>query len=140
VRTTRGRASLAYATPLACGGPPEPTVHVVVEDGDGKLVCQVAVSMEDAPRFLLAGSEVAAQVTDFADDNRAAVLREVAEAIRDGRIKWRGSLTDFATDIEGLTSPCSRSPEGWFCTRAAGHDGPCAADRMDTPWTRKAGP
>lgn len=23
--------------------------------------------------------------------------------------------------------PCTVPPEGWFCTRPAGHDGPCAA-------------
>lgn len=24
-------------------------------------------------------------------------------------------------------SPCPVPPTGWFCTRGAGHDGPCAA-------------
>ena len=29
-----------------------------------------------------------------------------------------------AVDVE---SRCSKPPEGWYCTRQEGHDGPCAA-------------
>lgn len=28
---------------------------------------------------------------------------------------------------------CTRPPAGWWCSRDAGHDGPCAAHPLDTP-------
>lgn len=31
--------------------------------------------------------------------------------------------------------PCTLPPEGWGCTRAAGHDGPCAAEPIATGGT-----
>lgn len=33
---------------------------------------------------------------------------------------------------------CTVPPEGWYCTRTAGHDGPCAA--LPTPTTGWASP
>lgn len=33
---------------------------------------------------------------------------------------------DYAKDFEHVDA-CSKPPTGWYCTRAAGHDGPCAA-------------
>jgi hypothetical protein len=27
---------------------------------------------------------------------------------------------------------CNKAPKGWHCTRATGHDGPCAAVKL--PW------
>lgn len=30
-------------------------------------------------------------------------------------------------ETERVVKECARAPEGWYCTRAAGHDGPCAA-------------
>jgi hypothetical protein len=33
---------------------------------------------------------------------------------------------DYAKDFEHVDQ-CSKPPAGWYCTRAAGHDGPCAA-------------
>ena len=29
-----------------------------------------------------------------------------------------------------LRPSCTRAPVGWFCTRAAGHPGPCAAAKL----------
>ncbi len=29
---------------------------------------------------------------------------------------------------------CNRPPKGWICTREAGHEGPCAAYRLDNKW------
>lgn len=37
---------------------------------------------------------------------------------------------DWWTDQEylrGAPKRCAKAPEGWFCTRHAGHPGPCAA-------------
>lgn len=31
------------------------------------------------------------------------------------------------------TVPCDRPPEGWYCTREAGHSGPCAAHEGERP-------
>jgi hypothetical protein len=33
--------------------------------------------------------------------------------------------------VRRATLRCDRAPEGWYCTRAAGHDGPCAASPND---------
>lgn len=51
---------------------------------------------------------------------------------------WRRELRQF---VDGLTrSPCSLPPEGWTCSRGAGHEGPCAARPMeDNPAIRKLG-
>ena len=32
----------------------------------------------------------------------------------------------------GTTALCTRAPEGWSCSRALGHDGPCAAVRRES--------
>lgn len=29
---------------------------------------------------------------------------------------------------------CTLPPEGWWCSRTPGHEGPCAARPMDEPW------
>lgn len=31
-----------------------------------------------------------------------------------------------------MSGRCSLPPSGWFCTRDAGHDGPCAAHALST--------
>lgn len=40
-----------------------------------------------------------------------------------------------ALDLQGDSSPCSLPPVGWKCTRTAGHDGPCAAVKVQEPNT-----
>jgi len=54
---------------------------------------------------------------DFADAVRAAIedIREVAAARR------------AQPEGEAPQAACTVPPEGWYCTRAPGHDGPCAA-------------
>lgn len=34
---------------------------------------------------------------------------------------------DAAWEIHKAAQPCAIPPEGWSCSRTAGHDGPCAA-------------
>lgn len=31
-------------------------------------------------------------------------------------------------------SACTKAPEGWVCSRKAGHDGPCAASPARSEW------
>lgn len=55
--------------------------------------------------------------------------------------EWEGELTseeqamiDRAWDRHVAAGPqCTVPPDGWLCTRGAGHDGPCAA--LPTPET-----
>lgn len=39
-------------------------------------------------------------------------------------------LTDESTQA-AITTRCDLPPDGWVCTRDAGHDGPCAAERAE---------
>lgn len=33
-----------------------------------------------------------------------------------------------------IDGTCQVPPEGWFCTREPGHEGPCAARELHNPW------
>ena len=43
---------------------------------------------------------------------------------RNDGYEWRYIMTD---ELEGGERCCKKPPVGWYCTRAAGHEGPCAA-------------
>lgn len=49
---------------------------------------------------------------------------------------WTGIISeDIAREVYRLmieARPCSVPPEGWQCSRTAGHEGPCAAIRKAT--------
>lgn len=38
------------------------------------------------------------------------------------------------TRPEPNISRCTRPPDGWSCSRAVGHVGPCAASKLPAPW------
>lgn len=42
-------------------------------------------------------------------------------------------MEEVATQLDGARAPdpksCTVPPEGWYCTRQAGHEGPCAAHK-----------
>ena len=46
------------------------------------------------------------------------------------RINWT-TADEIARRLDDLAAPepetCTLPPKGWYCTRQAGHDGPCAA-------------
>jgi hypothetical protein len=75
-------------------------------------------------------------------------LREIAEMVaRLSRSQRGGTLAlpqaDWqllADDLgeERAPKPCTVPPEGWACSRGAGHDGPCAATPVDV--VREASP
>jgi hypothetical protein len=48
-----------------------------------------------------------------------------------GRVqRWtlhRGPYGPLYYDVVAQHFPCEKPPEGWFCSRDRGHDGPCAA-------------
>ena len=64
-------------------------------------------------RSALAAQSQGAQVDDgeLTDDDKRLVAR--------GMERWR----------KGIAGECRLPPAGWHCTRAAGHEGPCAAHR-----------
>jgi hypothetical protein len=39
-------------------------------------------------------------------------------------------LNVFMIEPDNRLNLCNRPPEGWYCTRGAGHEGPCAAVRV----------
>jgi len=51
-----------------------------------------------------------------------------------GRVEYLWGLSDHS-DIDAAmsTQECALPPPGWRCTRAAGHDGPCAAVATHMP-------
>jgi hypothetical protein len=53
-----------------------------------------------------------------------------AETVRD----WFGYEVPVEEPVGVLSPECKLPPRGWYCTRGAGHDGPCAA--WPTRWTR----
>jgi hypothetical protein len=54
-----------------------------------------------------------------------------------------GSRPSDQARLRGLGHPasipnaCSIPPEGWWCSREAGHEGPCAAREIVPPWYAK---
>lgn len=40
-------------------------------------------------------------------------------------------MSDDLSESRGTKTPCLKPPAGWTCSRVAGHDGPCAAARID---------
>jgi hypothetical protein len=55
-------------------------------------------------------------------------LREVSPAFIDPSItEWKATGEFPATDFSSIKHSCDIPPEGWFCTRLYGHEGPCAA-------------
>lgn len=48
---------------------------------------------------------------------------------------FRSGAKICAGEIRNPTQQCDRAPEGWQCSRVAGHDGPCAASQIATPST-----
>ena len=62
----------------------------------------------------------------------------VAVAVRN--FPGMDSLHACVADIESARAKlraavqCKRPPDGWFCTRPAGHTGPCAAIAAPHPW------
>ena len=61
-------------------------------------------------------------------------LRQIADAVYEvGKANGIPALKGYATDLHQVTTrifgapSCARPPAGWYCTRAPGHDGPCAA-------------
>lgn len=50
------------------------------------------------------------------------------------RINWI-TADEIARRLDEACAPvvesCDVPPEGWYCTRAKGHDGPCAAHRWE---------
>jgi len=50
-------------------------------------------------------------------------------------------MTDWGHDFIPAARPpgaCDQPPEGWYCTRTKGHDGPCAALRAALDTTKEA--
>lgn len=68
-------------------------------------------------------------------DRAEAAMREVRAALL--RFGAEESGFDYAAlkllDLIPDASPCTIPPPGWRCTRAAGHEGPCAAVPVVTP-------
>ena len=68
-------------------------------------------------------------------DKARAALTPTALSGDAGEGEWEGELTseeqamiDRAWDRHVAAGPqCEAPPEGWICTRGAGHEGPCAA-------------
>lgn len=73
-------------------------------------------------------------------DRLDELIDEIVAEIAVIPVEWEGDLTaeeqsmiDRAWDRHVAAGPqCSIPPEGWFCTRGAGHDGPCAAHAQGT--------
>ena len=68
------------------------------------------------------------ELLEAADAGTAAVHRE---ALRAG-IHTNGPL-DYEAARRRVMGECTLPPPGWRCTRAAGHDGPCAAVATHMP-------
>ena len=49
--------------------------------------------------------------------------------MKDVLTRFRDKYGDDPTNCpsRNATNPCMIPPEGWICTRIAGHEGPCAA-------------
>lgn len=47
--------------------------------------------------------------------------------------RGREQMTDIAYRSPAENKPCDLPPKGYFCTRAAGHEGPCATYPTATP-------
>jgi hypothetical protein len=54
---------------------------------------------------------------------RRTALREILELERALEQQWAIKEAQMLRD----TPACRLAPEGWFCTRVNGHEGPCAA-------------
>jgi hypothetical protein len=58
--------------------------------------------------------------------------------------EWSGPLTAAEQELIDAAwlkhrdaQPCIRPPQGWFCTRTPGHEGPCAAHKVpEGAWHR----
>lgn len=70
-------------------------------------------------------------------DERAAVERcaQICESVMDQSRNhlFRSAAKICAMSIRNPTQPCDRAPDGWKCSRVAGHEGPCAASQITTP-------
>ena len=55
----------------------------------------------------------------------AVVFERAGEAGGIGELCVRGERQ--------MSDPCSKPPDGWYCTRLAGHAGPCAAISLVKP-------
>jgi hypothetical protein len=77
----------------------------------------------------------------------AVALREAAQAFLDGAddgfisvdvgLALRTALSQAPAPVEqdeDFEPPCDVPPEGWWCSRKAGHEGPCAARQLEKPW------
>jgi len=65
------------------------------------------------------------------DPDTGAVVFHCGEAGRE----YHSILVELADDLRQASKPtvCATPPAGWNCTRAAGHEGPCAAVPAATP-------
>jgi hypothetical protein len=60
---------------------------------------------------------------------RAEVKRLVNAVPTDNGATWHGEYTSGDAPRQG----CELAPYGWYCSRAVGHDGPCAAHMEEFP-------
>ncbi|CAH2910789.1 MAG: hypothetical protein CPSOU_1851 [uncultured Paraburkholderia sp.] len=63
----------------------------------------------------------------------AQTCESVAEQSRNSL--FRSGAKICAGEIRNPIQLCDRAPEGWQCSRVAGHDGPCAASQSALPRT-----
>ncbi len=72
-----------------------------------------------------------ANVGQLADDVRKFTVEWIDTIAGDNDIIRQGLMAGFEPAFDEMVkpdpNPCTRPPRGWYCTRPAGHDGPCAA-------------
>ena len=76
----------------------------------------------------------------------AAVGLQVAEQVVDAEVMCGGGCVSAEVCVCGRgrhradePGSCTVPPPGWFCTRDAGHDGPCAAHPNTRRWGGSVG-
>lgn len=106
------------------------------EIADAVLSMLAAPQAPAAAETLRPGIDAAAKMLtkkaeDFAaehghDDMGGLSFGQGAHA--EAKLDWHSSLLELAEEVRALlTSRCNRPPAGWACSRAPGHEGPCAA-------------
>lgn len=82
---------------------------------DGRVLYDVALSFNEGDSYV-ESTPLRDVVPSF--------IRGIGEATKQG-LKPKALTSDIEGDSE--LSKCDVPPPGWYCTRVAGHDGPCAA-------------